>query len=68
MRIKYSIYKIWKKGFGNKCIKKNIAQLYANTVLQKELLREFKKGVKVLTYKYGDMYETDKYTVWIEEA
>ena len=66
--MRYSIYKLYKKG-GDKCIKLNIGQAYANQILKRELGKDLKKSdVKVLRYTYGDLYETDKYTVWIEES
>lgn len=66
--MRYSIYKLYKNG-GDKSIKLNVGQAYAYQILKSELGKDLKNtDVKVLTYKYGDLYETDKYTVWIEEA
>jgi len=67
--MKYSIWKMSKVNGMDKSIKLNVGQAYANQILKNELTKDLKnKDVKVLSYKYGDLYETDKYTVWIEEA
>ena len=66
--MRYSIYKLYKNG-GDKSIKLNVGQAYPYQILKSELGKDLKNtDVKVLTYKYGDLYETDKYNVWIEEA
>jgi len=67
--MKYSIWKMSKVNGMDRSIKLNVGQAYANQILKNELSKDLKnKDVKVLSYKYGDLYETDKYTVWIEEA
>ncbi len=67
--MKYSIWKMSKVNGMDRSIKLNVGQAYANQILKNELTKDLKnKDVKVLSYKYGDLYETDKYTVWIEEA
>ena len=67
--MKYSIWKMSKVNGMDRSIRLNVGQAYAKQILKSELMKDLKnKDVNVLSYKYGDLYETDKYTVWIEEA
>tara|TARA_A100001201_G_scaffold142021_1_gene139026 strand:- start:4410 stop:4607 length:198 start_codon:yes stop_codon:yes gene_type:complete len=65
--MKFSIYKIY-KNLNDACILKNVTKTRAASKLDLLHNAALNAGEVIVEYVPGDIFKTDQYTMWVEEA